>query len=110
MGDDAMTTALEDMSVAELDELIAEASRKRDATRERRRKELKAEIETKVKAEGFTVAEVLGPRTKPEPLPPRYADETGRTWSGKGRMPHWLQERVDRGESLDSFRIGNGKA
>lgn len=105
-----MTTALEDMSVAELDALIAEASRKRDETREKRRKELKAEIETKIRVEGFTVAEVLGPRTRPEALPPRYADETGRTWSGKGRMPHWLQERVDKGEPLDGFRIRNAKA
>lgn len=35
------------------------------------------------------------------PLPPKYRDpETGRTWSGKGRVPHWLE-----GQNRDEFLI-----
>ncbi len=84
-----------DLTVAELKTLIAEASRARDETRERRRKELRAEIEAWLKSEGFTAHEVLGAKLKPKPdaLPPKYADETGRTWSGKGRVPSLLQSR-----------------
>ncbi|MBK9080474.1 MAG: H-NS histone family protein [Hyphomicrobium sp.] len=81
-----MREKLDGLSVAELDALIANASEVRDATRERRRKELRTEIEARLKSEGFTAHEVLGAKLKPKPdaLPPKYADETGRTWSGKG--------------------------
>jgi DNA-binding protein H-NS len=32
-----------------------------------------------------------------------YADADGNTWSGKGRRPNWLVEKLARGVSLDSF-------
>lgn len=106
-----MRDRLDGLTVAELEKLIAEASQARDETRERRRKELRAEIEARLKGEGFTAHEVLGAKLKPKPdaLPPKYADETGRTWSGKGRVPGWLQERMDRGEPLEQFAIAAGE-
>lgn len=106
-----MRDKLQGLSVAELEKLIAEASDVRDETRERRRKELKTEIEGRLKAEGFTAHEVLGAKLKPKPdtMPPKYADETGRTWSGKGRVPGWLQERIDAGESLERFAVCAGE-
>lgn len=106
-----MSRTFDDLTVAELETLIVEASRARDETRERRRKELRTEIETRLKAEGFTAHDVLGAKLKPKPdtLPPKYADETGRTWSGKGRVPGWLQERIDRGEPLEQFTVDAGE-
>lgn len=105
----AMPKDLEGLSVAELDALIATAQAVRDDTRERRRQELKAGIEATLKAEGFTAIEVLGAkvRPKPQPLPARYADpdDPSLTWSGKGRMPGWLQVRIDTGVALEQFRI-----
>lgn len=106
-----MREKLDGLSVAELEALIATASEVRDETRERRRKELRSEIEARLKVEGFTAHEVLGAklRGKPDTLPPKYADETGRTWSGKGRVPGWLQERLDKGTSLERFAIAAGE-
>ena len=97
------------MSVHELDALIERARTVREETRDRRRVELKAEIEGKLKTEGFSAAEVLGAKIKPKPqsLPAKYADpvEQTLTWSGKGRMPGWLQAKVDAGGALDDFLI-----
>ena len=106
-----MREKFDGLTVAELDALIAKANEVRDETRERRRKELRAEIEARLKAEGFTAHEVLGAKLKPKPeaLPPKFADETGRTWSGKGRVPSWLQERIDTGEPLERFAITAGE-
>lgn len=106
-----MREKLDGLSVAELEALIATANEVRDETRERRRKELRAEIEARLKCEGFTAHEVLGAKLKPKPetLPPKYVDETGRTWSGKGRVPGWLQERLDGGEPLERFAISAGE-
>ena len=49
-----MPTDLQKMTVAELDALIERAHEVRETTRERRRLDLKTEIETKLKGEGFT--------------------------------------------------------
>jgi DNA-binding protein H-NS len=105
-----MSGTLDAMSVAELDALIGQATKAREETRERRRRELKSEIEARLKHEGFQVAEVLGSKQKPGSLPAKYTDDTGRSWSGKGRMPGWLQERIDKGEPLERFLIGKAKA
>lgn len=104
-----MPVKLDGLSVAELDQLIATAKTVREDTRERRRRELRTEIETKLKDEGFTPHEVLGAKLKPAPdvLPPKYADpaDPTRTWSGKGRMPSWLQDLTANGRTLDSFLL-----
>lgn len=104
-----MAKDMERMSVAELDALIEHAQEVREATRSKRRQELKNEIESKLKAEGFTAIEVLGAKVKPKPehLPPRYADpdDPHHTWSGRGRVPGWLQAHIDAGHTLDEFLI-----
>lgn len=104
-----MSQDLERMSVPELDALIERARIVREETRDRRRGELKSEIEGKLKSEGFTAIEVLGAKLKPKPqtLPAKYADpdDATMTWSGKGRMPGWLQGRIDAGATLDVFLI-----
>ena len=71
-----MAKELQGLSVSELDALIAKAQSQREETRERRRQELKSEIEGKLKSEGFSAVEVLGSKIKPKPqlLPPKYAD------------------------------------
>lgn len=104
-----MAKELGGMTVRELDALIARATAQRQETREKRRLELKDEIEGKLKAEGFTAFEVLGAKVRPksQPLPARYADPASpeQTWSGKGRVPGWLQARLDAGANLQEFKI-----
>jgi len=36
---------------------------------------------------------------------PKYRDESGNTWSGRGKMPKWLAAATAQGRSVDSFRI-----
>lgn len=39
----------------------------------------------------------------------KYADGPGRTWTGKGRRPSWLQEALERGAELDDFLVQRGR-
>ena len=104
-----MSTDLTKLTVAELDALIERAQAVREETREQRRAELKLELEQRLKDEGFSAIEVLGTRIKPKPqaLPPKYTDpdDPSLTWSGKGRMPGWLQTKLDTGTALEVFKI-----
>lgn len=104
-----MATDLKKLTVAELDALIEHAQSVREETRERRRAELKSELEQRLKDEGFSAIEVLGAKVKPkpQPLPAKYADpnDASLTWSGKGRMPGWLQAKIDDGAPLEAFAI-----
>lgn len=100
---------LKRMTVSELDALIAKAQSVREETREKRRLEIKSEFEKRLKEEGFSAIEVLGAKLKPkpQPLPAKYADpaDPSHTWSGKGRVPGWLQAQLDDGASLTKFLI-----
>jgi DNA-binding protein H-NS len=41
-------------------------------------------------------ARTFTPKAKPTPQPPLYRDpNTGATWSGRGRAPHWLDGHTD---------------
>jgi hypothetical protein len=42
--------------------------------------------------------------------PAKYADESGKTWSGKGRRPKWLNDALATGKTLADFDIGQPTA
>lgn len=42
--------------------------------------------------------------------PARYADGNGKTWSGKGRRPRWLNDALLEGKTLADFEIGQPPA
>jgi DNA-binding protein H-NS len=44
------------------------------------------------------------------PVPVKYRDDKGNTWSGRGRPPLWLVAAEKEGKKRDSFLIGAKKA
>lgn len=68
----------------------------------------------KIKAEGWSVKDLLNPNAKESKRAKSKAknkytflDEQGNTqyWTGRGRMPAALKAKIDAGESLESFLI-----
>lgn len=57
---------------------------------------------------GFSLKELLGamPAGK-RTVPAKYADpdDPSVTWTGRGRKPKWVQDRLDQGASLDDLAI-----
>ena len=38
-------------------------------------------------------------------VPPRYKDEAGNTWTGRGKQPKWLAAALSAGKKIDDFKI-----
>ncbi len=52
-----------------------------------------------------------GPKAgAPKSATPKYRDEAGNTWGGRGPRPGWLRAGLASGRSLESFAAGKGKA
>lgn len=93
-----------------INDLIAERQRLDDLLDEARRSEKERalkEIAELALQHGVTVVEIAsalghGPRkTGRADLPPAFYDPvTGRSWTGRGRTPWWLE-----GKPLDDYRI-----
>jgi len=109
-----MNHAFEKMSEAELRALAADASTRADwLARRIPREQMLKMLDQYLDQHGWGFDELMGlPGTPPGrqkvPLnPPRYRDPAtpSRTWSGRGRKPHWLLEKQNEGLSLDDLRI-----
>lgn len=103
---------LSNMSLPELRELrdaIGIAIRDYERTA---RKEAKAELKRKAEEMGFSIEELFGAEKaksagKPVKGTPRYADPAnpGRTWTGRGRRPGWVEAWLAQGKALDDLAI-----
>lgn len=88
------------------------------------------EVKAKIKAFGLTASDI-GLETrggasrnrrvgKPEvkrqkkgvrrPVPPKYSDAAGNTWTGRGKRPLWVVAALAGGQSLDSLLINRQKS
>lgn len=101
------------MTMDDLVALIESAKVIYKRRRAERRTALKRGFEAKLKAEGFSLDEVLGDLSKSnaknerKSMPPKYRhpEKPQVTWSGLGRKPSWLQELLSEGTSLEELRI-----
>jgi DNA-binding protein H-NS len=114
---------LEGLTVADLDSVVAEAEKQREARRETGRRELVEEFRSRAAEMGLSLEELLGNGAQPgrppgkarsgrtggsaSPRPAKYRDpETGETWSGRGRVPRWLKAAERRGRKREEFAVG----
>lgn len=75
----------------------------------KRRDELSAvigQIKTQMAEHGITVAD-LQPNKPRAKIAPKYRDEAGNTWTGRGKMPRWLTQAVDNGRQARDFLIAS---
>ena len=126
MARDSQTSAsdviqlLQGLSVADLDQVIAEAQRQREARRESGKMELVEEFRAKAAEMGLSLEELLrSPASTGRPTAKarqakkgasaaspaaKYRNpETGETWSGRGRMPKWLALAEGQGRRREEF-------
>ena len=104
---------LESLDIEQLAELLTKAQTEIASREKGNRKELRAELERRMAADGYKMADLFpelgagaasGARGK---RPAKYRDPQNpeRTWSGIGRTPKWVQAILDeRGIDMAAFK------
>ncbi len=105
---------IDKMSLKDLVELEAKVSKAIAAARDRERSDLKKKLAEMAETHGFSVSELFGGArggrgaAKGKSVgAAKYAnpDNKSDTWTGRGRKPNWLVDRLKKGGKLDDFSI-----
>jgi DNA-binding protein H-NS len=93
---------------AALEKQIADAQRSARAEAIAKVKSLMAEYGLTLADLSTKVGEPLAPKAEgtTKKVAPKYRDpNTGKTWTGRGIKPIWLQEALQNGKALEDFLI-----
>ena len=99
-------------SYSELQREIARLMQQAEAARKAEVSAVIAEIKAKMAEYGITVSDVdrspgRSSRARGMTVAAKYRNHaTGETWSGRGKMPRWLQAEVNSGKRKEDFLIG----
>ena len=106
-------TNIAGLDIGQLADLLGKVQNEMASRERQRRKDLRAELERRVTAEGYKMGDIFpelraasstGARRK---RPAKYRDPQNpeQTWSGIGRTPKWVQAIVDeRGIDVAAFK------
>ena len=99
-------------SYTELQREIARLMQQAEAARKAEVAAVIADIRAQMHAHGITVADLdrspgRSSRVKGGTVAAKYRNQaTGETWTGRGKMPRWLQAQVNSGKRKEDFLIG----
>jgi len=93
-----MTPDVQSLSFEELRSLSREVA----ALLAKRRHEALERLREEASILGFTAQELLPGKKKTENSA-KYSDGNGNSWSGKGKRPAWLQQKLEDGHDLTEF-------
>lgn len=101
------------LSLKELIDLDAKVKKALASARDRERTEIKKKVADLAETHGFSVAELFGgtrgrgPGKNKSVGVAKYANPENKldTWTGRGRKPNWVVERLKKGAKLADFEI-----
>ena len=103
-----MNIDLEKMDLKELRDLRSKLDRAINSFEERKRREALAAAEEAARVHGFNLADLTGGKQRRGGIvAPKYAnpEDPTMTWTGRGRKPRWVQEKLDSGRQLEDMLI-----
>jgi DNA-binding protein H-NS len=118
----ARKSDVEKLSYDELIALKGKVEKALEAKKSEHVGHVRAQIHAQLEKAGLSMADVLGHEVKPSAssvkvkqrgpvkgskVAPKFRNPKNaeQTWSGRGLKPRWLQEALDRGQKLESFKI-----
>lgn len=109
-----MAVDLNNLSIEELERVIADARERIEEKREEAVARARADIERIAASTGYSVEDLLGMgKSRPKGARPhrtvadkyRNPRDPSQSWSGRGKRPRWLQELLDQGGKLENFLV-----
>lgn len=101
------TIDLENLSVAELEELKSGIAGAIEGKRNSELLELRAKVDELIDNSPFTLEEILEAKAMRKPVLPKYmmTNDPELTWTGRGRKPRWIVAYLENGGDLDELLI-----
>jgi len=115
-----MAVDLNGLSVAELGALVDQAKARIEQLKKQQYSELRRTLEAQAREAGFDIYDLFTPRGKSaassgggndasakRAVAPKYhnPDDKSKTWTGRGKRPHWVRDALAKGADLDSLAI-----
>jgi DNA-binding protein H-NS len=108
---------LEKLSIQEIDSLLEKLSRARESALDRAKLEIRSKIEDILEKANLKLGQIFGrnaPRssTKKTQIAAKYQNPENltQTWTGRGRQPTWLKEKLAKGTQIETFLMPKKKA
>jgi DNA-binding protein H-NS len=75
-----------------------------------RRHEALEQLKQQIAVLGFSVDDLAPKKKKGASAPVKYRDPEmpDNVWSGRGKHPAWLRDKLEHGHTLEQFLIGSG--
>jgi DNA-binding protein H-NS len=104
---------LDDLSAADLTQLISNAEMMREERRHLEKAKLLDDLRKMASDRGFTLEELVGRGSSGRrkrsdagvKLKPKYRGPGGETYTGRGPTPKWLKDLESRGQKREKFLI-----
>lgn len=108
---------LEQYSSAELEQLKKDIDKELNQRRKQEEKQARQELKEVAKKYGFSLDELIAARGGKASggggkRPPQYQHphDPNKTWTGRGRRPHWVNDWIENGGSWEEIEIKQGAA
>lgn len=99
---------LSKLTIEELEKLQKNIKKHIESRKKQQKEVLLKEFKAKAKEQGLTLDDILGKKTTKKQIvkaEPKYKNEDGATWSGRGQKPKWLADALESGKKIEDFLI-----
>ncbi len=100
---------LDGLSIDKMETLISELSQEIESRRAAEAEQVRKEIEKLLDHSGLTFHDVFRDKVgrKGRKVPMKYGnpDNPEQLWSGRGKMPLWMKEKVEAGAKKEDFLL-----
>jgi len=103
-----MNINIDALFLKELKALRSQLDRAIDGYGAKQKQKALEAIKAAAQEHGFALKDLLSnDNLRTRSVAPKYVhpDDPARTWTGRGRKPHWVQEALDAGKSLEDLAI-----
>lgn len=109
MGAMVVSVKIEELSLKELKDLQRRVTKAIDEFQDRKKRQAISMLEEQANALGYSLAELAGTTDARKRMPAKVKysnpDNSGDTWTGRGRRPLWIEVALRSGKTLADLLV-----